>query len=143
MRQMDNEPNIEILDGLFDRGCRVWLRPETEQIVNQNYEKWRKMYWVGMVTGENLPQFSVEWEQHEDNKWLIPQLAYWFECSESDDEKWYMERARLTMQIFSLGIYAALVTAKNMDVYPILDLDIAQDPEEASLDIELDKYDID
>lgn len=54
-----------------------------------------------------------------------------------------MERARLTMQIFSLGIYAALVTTKNMDVYPILDLDIAQDPEEAALDAELDELDID
>lgn len=73
---MKQEPKIEILDGLFDRGCRIWLRPESEQVVNQDYEKWRTMFWIGMVTGENLPKFADEWEKNEDNKWLFPRL-FW------------------------------------------------------------------
>lgn len=118
----------DFMDAVFDESVRDFLKPEFLLIIDQNLKMWKKIFAVGFMIGQEKTQYAELWESHREINWLLPALAYWFECSDNNEEEAFFEKqGRLTLQVFALGIWAAIVTVHNIDATPILFPDLAID----------------
>lgn len=115
-----------VIDAIFDESVRDFLKPEFLLVIDRDRKTWRKIFSVGFVVGQEKTQYAELWESHRDITWLLPALAYWFECSDNEVKEAFFEaQGRLTLQIFALGIWAAIVVVHNIDATPILLKDLA------------------
>lgn len=126
---MANNESLNMIDSMMDRSVRIWLRPEYNAIIDHTPKLWQKLFWLGMLLAEHRP--GIDKKYTKDNNWLIPEIAAFCELGDNKkDELFYMAHARLSLQVLSMGIWAGLVTVKNIDdLDPIFDPELTQDKE--------------
>lgn len=116
------------IDAFFDEAVRDFLKPECLLIIDRDRKLWKKIFSIGFVVGKEKKQYAEQWESKRDVTWLVPALAYWFEFSKNEEEETFFEaNGRLTLQLFALGIWAAIVVVHNIDATPLLLPDLAVD----------------
>lgn len=126
IKTMVKDNPLKLIDSMMDRSLRIWLRPEFNAVINHNPELWQKLFWCGMLLAEHRPGIDKKYADAKDNSWLIPEIASYCELGDNKkEEPYYMSHARLSIQVLSMGIWAGLVTVKNIDgLDPILDSDL-------------------
>lgn len=123
--------SLEFISGMMDRSVRLWLKPEYLAVIDSNLEAWQKIFWLGMLLAEHRPGIDKKYAEAKDNNWLVVELASFCELTGNKEDAEYLEaHARLSIQVLSIGLWAGLVTVKNIDgLDPIFDPELTQDKE--------------